>query len=164
VKHGLLEADVIHLATHAVANERSPLLSTLLLTPAAVGQNKQSETEGALRAFEIYQLRQPRARLVVLSACQTGIERAYRGEGAVGFARPFIAVGVPLVVASLWPVDSDATAELMISFHALRKQCHLPTVEALRDAQLQMIAKQKSGSEANYGWAAFSVIGGYATF
>lgn len=104
-----------------------------------------------------------RTRLVVLSACQTGIERAYRGEGAIGLARPFIA-GVPLVVASLWPVESDVTADLMISFHKHRKQDHVSTVEALRRAQLEMLSHQQPNSPQNYGWAAFVTIGGYAEF
>jgi CHAT domain-containing protein len=164
VKRGLMEADVVHLATHAVANERSPLLSKLLLTPDGNAGGPLSGPDGVLQASEVYQMQQPRARLVVLSACQTGIERSYRGEGAIGFARPFIAAGVPLVVASLWPVDSDATAELMISFHQFRKQQHLSTVAALRQAQLKMIAAQQSSSEQNYAWAAFTTIGGYATF
>ena len=106
-----------------------------------------------------------RTRLVVLSACQTGVERVYQGEGPIGLARPFIASGVPLVVGSLWPVESETTADLMISFHKHRKQEHISTVEALRRAQLEIIQKQQqSGSPKNYHWAAFTVIGGYATF
>jgi CHAT domain-containing protein len=100
----------------------------------------------------------------VLSACQTGIERAYRGEGAIGLARPFIAAGVPLVVASLWPVESESTADLMISFHKYRKQGHLSTVAAFREAQLEALRNQQQSSTRNYSWAAFVVIGGYANF
>ena len=106
----------------------------------------------------------PRIRLVVLSACRTGIEHAYRGEGAIGLARPFIAVGVPLVVASLWPVESEESANLMISFHRHRKQDHVSTVVALRRAQLDLIHNQQPTSQNNYGWAAFVAIGGYADF
>ena len=105
-----------------------------------------------------------RTRLVVLSACQTGIERVYQGEGAIGLARPFIASGVPVVVGSLWPVESESTADLMISFHKQRKQNHVSTVEALRGAQLEILHQQQPGSPKNYGWAAFIAIGGYAAF
>jgi CHAT domain-containing protein len=117
-----------------------------------------------LTAAEVYQTKLPRTRLVVLSACRTGIERAYRGEGAIGLARPFIAAGVPIVIASLWPVESEAAASLMISFHKHRKQNwgHLSTVEALRRAQLEMLHNQQRNS--SFGWAAFTTIGGYATF
>lgn len=161
VKRSLNKADVVHLATHAVPDERSPLLSKLLLSKDRA--NAHHASRGFLQATEIYGMKFTRTRLVVLSACQTGIERAYRGEGAIGLARPFIA-GVPLVVASLWPVESDTTADLMISFHKHRKQDHVSTVEALQRAQLDMLHSQKPNLPQNYGWAAFVTIGGYAEF
>ena len=161
VKRLLNKADVVHLATHAVPDERSPLLSKLLLSKDQGVAHHASK--GFLQASEIYEMKFTRTRLVVLSACQTGIERAYRGEGAIGLARPFI-TGVPVVVASLWPVESDATADLMISFHKHRKQDHVSTVEALRRAQLEMLSHQQPNLPQNYGWAAFVTIGGYAEF
>lgn len=165
VTRAIKSADVIHLATHAVADERSPLLSKFLLASQREGpQATTTETDGVLQAWEIYQLQFPRTRLVVLSACQTGIERAYRGEGAVGLARPFLSGGVPLVVASLWPVDSEATAEFMVKFHRFRKEDKLRTTEALQRAQLEMIRNPPLDSKSHNGWAAFAVVGGYATF
>jgi CHAT domain-containing protein len=164
VKRLLNKAEVVHFATHAVPDERSPLLSKLLLSKDSVDEgDAQHTSRGFLQADEIYRIKFTRTRLVVLAACQTGIDLAYRGEGAIGLARPFIA-GVPLVVASLWPVDSEATAKLMISFHKHRKQGHLSTVEALRRAQLDMLHNQQPNLQQNYGWAAFITIGGYAEF
>jgi len=154
-------ADVIHFATHAVSDPESPLASKLVL--ARDSTSASANGGDAFEAFDIYGLQLPRTRLIVLSACQTGIERSYRGEGAVGLSRPFIAAGVPLVIASLWPVESDATANLMISFHRYRKTQKLSTVAALRMAQLDMI-HHSSNSENGYGWAAFTAIGGYATY
>jgi CHAT domain-containing protein/Flp pilus assembly protein TadD len=165
VKKELGSADVIHFATHAVTDEQSPLLSKLLLaSQQGPGINSHHASNGFLQASDIYQLALPRARLVVLSACQTGIERALGGEGAIGLARPFLATGVPIVVASLWPVDSDMTSELMISFHKFRRVNKLPTVEALRRAQLAMIHNAQPGTQSNNGWAAFIAIGGYADY
>jgi CHAT domain-containing protein len=166
VKQALVDADVIHLATHAVADERSPLLSKLLMATEAATNSAKNEGSGVLRAAEIYGIRLPRARVVVLSACQTGIERTYRGEGAISLARPFLVAGVPIVIASLWAVDSDVTAELMISFHKHRKQDpdRISSVEALRRAQLDMIHKPQPNSREAFGWAAFTAIGGYADF
>jgi CHAT domain-containing protein len=162
VKQGLADREVAHFATHAISDEQSPLLSKLLL--AGGRSESHHATPGYLQASEIYELNLPRTRLVVLSACQTGIERAYRGEGAIGLARPFLAAGVPLIVASLWPVESDATADLMISFHKHRRQGKVSTVQALRRAQLDAIHRQDSNSPKNYEWAAFVAIGGYASF
>lgn len=106
----------------------------------------------------------PHARLVVLSACQTGIERQYKGEGAVSIARPFLVAGVPLVVASLWPVDSEATEKLMVSFHQHRTRDQLTTATALRRAQQEMIAGADTRYREPYYWAAFTAIGGYTSY
>ena len=157
-------ADVIHLATHALIDERSPLASKLVLASDTSEPHQSNETNGTVEAFDIYGLNLPRTRLIVLSACQTGIERAYKGEGAIGLARPFIVAGVPLVIATLWPVESNSTANLMINFHRYRKLNQLSTVSALRSAQLEMLHKQQPDGETSYGWAAFTVIGGQATF
>ena len=66
-----------------------------------------------------------RTKLVVLSACQTGVEGYYNSEGLIGMSRTFLASGVPLVIASQWKVDSDATAKLMKDFHRYRRQENL---------------------------------------
>ena len=160
VRSELQKANVVHLATHALSNDESPLLSKLLL--ATAGDEMHHASSAYITAADIYGLKLNHARLVVLSACQTGIEKVYRGEGAIGLARPFIAAGVPLVVASLWPVESEGTANLMVSFHNHRKQDHVSTVEALRRAQLDALHNPQSTS--NYGWAAFVAIGGEAAF
>jgi CHAT domain-containing protein len=115
-------------------------------------------------AYDIYKIKLPLARLVVLSACQTGMERYYNGEGMISLARPFIAAGAPLVVASLWPVDSDATADLMINFHRYRKVNKLSTAEALRRAQLDMLGPLGGRNRHPYFWAGFVVVGGHAEF
>lgn len=161
VMRGFQDANVIHLATHALADERSPLLSKLLLTPEV---NGTAGAHGVLRAADVYQMKLRRTRLVVLSACSTGIEHAYRGEGAVSLARPFVVAGVPLVVASLWPVESNATTDFMINFHRYRKdkKDSKSTVAALRLAQLDAI--HNPTEPLNFGWAAFVAIGGYAEF
>ena len=157
------KADVIHLALHAVVNEHSPLRSRLLLA-----KDKSSATgsvaDSTLEINEIYKMRLPKARLVVLSACQSGAGRYYDGEGMIGISRPFIAKGVPLVVGSLWAVDSKATAELMISFHKKRTSDNVSTAEALTLAQREMLVHPDQRYQHPYYWAPFVVIGGYARF
>jgi CHAT domain-containing protein len=82
----------------------------------------------------------------------------------IGMSRIFIASGVPLVVASLWPVDSEATAELMIKFHQYRKQKGFTTIDALRQAQRDMLDSPEPRYRRPYYWAPFVVIGGSADF
>jgi CHAT domain-containing protein len=68
--------------------------------------------------------------------------------------------GVPVVVASLWPVDSDATSLLMIEFHRFRRE--KSTVEALMRAQEEIMMRPRYQSP--YYWAGFMVVGGYAAY
>ena len=121
-------------------------------------------SNGVLQAYEIYRLKPLHARLAVLAGCQTGVEDYVNGEGPIGLARPFNAAGVPLVVASLWPVDSLATTELMIQFHRLRRHEHYSSAQALRAAQVQMLRQGNAGHRSPYYWASFSLTGGYSDY
>lgn len=152
------KADVVHLALHAVVNEHSPLRSKLVFA-----KDRSSEGADTLEISEIYNLSLPQTKLVVLSACQSGAGRYYDGEGMIGISRPFIAKGVPLVVASLWPVDSGATAVLMINFHK-RRQSGRSTADALAFAQQEMLHGSDSRYRHPYFWAPFVTVGGYARF
>jgi CHAT domain-containing protein len=157
-------SNVIHLATHYVTDDYSPLLSKLLLTKEAGDNGQDSRSNGFLQPYEIYLMNLPNTRLVVLSACETGIERSYRGEGAISLARPFIAAGVPVVVASLWKVESESTTKLMIGFHKHRKQDGMTTAESLRQAQLALINSSNHKWRHPYYWAAFTIVGGDAAY
>ncbi len=164
VRNEMAKADVIHLASHYVIDERNPMFSKLLLTDELKGGSKGQSSDGVLQALDIYRTRLPVTRLVTLSACQTGVEHYYNGEGMIGMSRTFLAAGVPLVVASLWPVASDPTADLMISFHKYRKQGGWSSAAALRQAQLDMIDDPQRRYNSPYYWAPFITVGGYANF
>ncbi|HET9713999.1 MAG TPA: CHAT domain-containing protein, partial [Pyrinomonadaceae bacterium] len=157
-------ADVLHLATHYLPDTNSPMLGRLLLVNESREPDRAQSSNGALQAYEIYRLKPLHARLAVLAGCKTGVEDYVNGEGPIGLARPFKAAGVPLVVASLWPVDSLATTELMIQFHRLRKQQHYSSAEALRGAQIQMLRQGNPGHRSPYYWASFSLTGGYSDY
>lgn len=163
VKLEIGEADVVHLALHSALDERFPLRSKLLLASDRLEQNAES-TDGVLFAYEIYGLKLSRTRLAVLSACETGAEKYSGGEGMISLARPFIAARVPLVVASLWPVDSYFTQQLMVNFQRLRKIESLSTIDALRNAQIAMLNSPDARHRRPYYWAPFVLIGGHADF
>ncbi len=164
VRREMVKANVLHLALHYVPNQKSSLLSRLVLAQQPVSEPASHHSSDSLSASEIYQMKMPRTRLAVLSACQTGIEQNYRGEGAISFARPFLAQGVPLVIASLWNVESDSTAELMTNFHRHRKRELVSSAKALRLAQLDMIANPDPRYRQPYYWASFVAMGGYTEF
>ena len=155
----LAQSEVAHLAMHFVLNARAEMLSGFPLTPETSNNGTAGGFDGFLQSYEICRLDLRRMRLIVLSACQTGIEKQYRGEGAVGAARPFFIAGVPTVVGTLWPVDSDASAALMVSFHQRRRES-LSTTRALRQAQIDMLHGDDEQYRHPYYWASFLSIGG----
>jgi CHAT domain-containing protein len=142
--------EVVHFAGHFVANRQSP------------GNSKLLFAGGELRSSELGTYKLPKAKLVVLSACETGFERYDKSEGAIGIARTFLALGAPLVVASQWKVDSEPTKDLMVAFHRNRKEKSLASAESLRQAQLEVLSRNKT--KAPFYWAAFSLFGGYANY
>jgi CHAT domain-containing protein len=141
---------VIHFAGHFVANQRLPGNSKLLFAGSD------------LRSAELAGYKLPNAKLVVLSACETGFERYDKSEGAIGIARTFLALGAPLVVASQWKVDSEPTKNLMVAFHRNRKELGLSSAESLQRAQLEVFRSEQTS--APFYWAAFSLFGGYANY
>jgi len=88
----------------------SELSRILLAWPDATSRNLFAR-EIALQSF-------PSTQLVVLGACRTTAGRIRRGEGVFSLARPFLAAGVPIVVASLWDVDDRASRRLLSRFTA----------------------------------------------
>jgi CHAT domain-containing protein/tetratricopeptide (TPR) repeat protein len=158
VKQRMSTADMVHFAGHYLI-ERSPLESRLLLA-----SDTSKENGGSLTAAELYGMTLRRARLVVLSACQTAVEHSYAGEGAVGIARPFIRAGVPVVTATMWPVEDGRVNQLMIDFHTRRKLESLESVRALRQAQLDILQSSDEDERDPSSWAAFVAIGGFTTF
>lgn len=164
VVNEMQHADVIHFALHSVLDQRFPTRSKFLMAKAPSTTGEAQLDESALFAYEIYGLNLTRARLAVLSACETGSGRYFGGEGVINMARPFLAAGVPLVVASLWPVESNSTARLMVDFHKLRAKEGLSTARALQQAQLNMLNDPDERLHQPYYWAPFVLIGGYANF
>ncbi|WP_412983064.1 CHAT domain-containing protein [Nostoc sp. UIC 10607] len=93
--------------------------------------------------------------LLVLSACQTakGNKRS-----ALGMAGVAVQAGARSTIATLWQVDADSSALLMKEFYQRLKD-GLTKVEALRQAQLQLLSNPKHQHPSH--WAAFVLIGGW---
>lgn len=158
------KANVIHLAVHSILNPHLPMFSKLVLAEPDKSSASEGSTSSDLEAQDIYKMKLKHARLVVLSSCESGIGKYYGGEGVMSLARPFLAGKVPLVVISLWPVDSETTSQLMIQFHKRRKRDNASTVEALRQAQLDLLNGANPRSQQVYAWASFATVGGQASF
>jgi CHAT domain-containing protein len=143
----------LHFATHGLLNESHPELSGIVLS--LVDEQGQPR-DGFLKLSEIYNLKLS-ADLVVLSACQTALGKQVKAEGIIGLTRGFMYAGAPRVVASLWKVQDDATAELMANFYrAMLREGKRPA-EAMRVAQVAMLNKRNWRSP--FYWAAFVLQG-----
>jgi CHAT domain-containing protein len=138
----LLEHQEVHFATHGLFEEQAPLFSALVTAPAP-GQPSR------LSLYELMDLNL-KARLVILSACETDRGQLTGGDEGAGLTRTFLQAGAENVVSSLWKVSDESTALLMESLHAhLRAGESTPL--ALRHAELQVRRKFPQP----FYWAAF---------
>jgi CHAT domain-containing protein len=144
---------IVHFATHALINSQHPELSGIVLS--LVDEQGRSQ-DGFLRVHEIYNLKWA-ADLVVLSACQTALGKQTKGEGLLGLTRGFMYAGSPRVVAALWDIKDQATAELMERFYRGMLKENLRPSAALRAAQVALLADKRW--ESPYYWAAFVIQG-----
>lgn len=158
VKAEVGKYDVLHLATHGILNDASPMYSHLLL---AQGQDPARE-DGLLEAWEIMGL-DLKTDLVVLSACETARGRVGAGEGVIGLTWAFFVAGSPTTVVSQWKVVSASTSRLMLEFHrnltnrVRGKALPATKAEALRRAALRLLHSDRYWHP--FYWAGFVVVG-----
>jgi CHAT domain-containing protein len=143
---GVGQFGLVHFTAHATANGESPLDSAIVL----------SGTD----TFKLYArdvADQPlAAELVTVSACRSAGERAYSGEGLVGFAWAFLRAGAKRVIAGLWDVDDRSTAELMDMLYEGIASGKSPA-DALRAAKLEMLTRGGTFAKPYY-WAPFQLF------
>ena len=143
---------ILHLATHAKANDKAGDYSFLAFSEIDDGEENE-----LLFVRELYNL-QLNADLVVLSACETGIGKWQRGEGIMSLARAFTYSGAKGIVTSLWAVNDVKTKDLMVFFYKNLKR-GMGKAEALRQAKLSFLDKNSSENALPYFWAGFVGIG-----
>lgn len=154
-KAGAEKYRLLHVAAHAVLDDRNPMYSRIMLS------REEKREDGMLEAWELMKL-DLKAEMVVLSACQTARGRVGAGEGMIGMSWALFVAGSPTVVVSQWKVDSDRTSELMIEFHrnlvrgAGRRGASLTKAEALRLAALKL---RHGRYNHPFYWAGFVLIG-----
>ena len=144
---------VLHFATHGLLDPKNPKKLGFYLS--MVNEAGKDE-DGFITMQDVYNLRVP-VSLVVLSACRTGLGEDVRGEGLIGLTRGFMHAGASSVVASLWKVDDEATAELMKYFYTNMLKKGMRPAAALREAQ-NTLRQNPQWSSPHY-WAGFTLQG-----
>lgn len=152
------QTDVLHLAAHGYLDTEDPRSSRVEL-------QGDVQFDGRLEVRELMATSAfTNLDLVVLSACRTALGDRTRGDDIVGLVRGFMAAGAPTVVATLWPIDDHASAELMVGFYDQLLE-GVTVGRALRQAQLEWIDSHRDCTEHGddpYYWAGFGVYGAAA--
>lgn len=156
-----------------------PSLLTGLVLANANRAASSTSADGLLTARDVAELRLNRTELVVLSACETGLGELRRGEGLLSLQRAFHSAGARNVIAALWKVDDDVSADLMQNFYQNLWQKKMSKAEALRRAQIAVlnrkehlpeseqrgatpaghVATRRDGRLSPFYWAAFTLSG-----
>ena len=145
-------ARLIHLATHGLLHYGILEETGVRDFPGAIALAPDNGEDGFLTSAELQEM-ELQAELVVLSACKTG-QGDITSDGVIGLSRSLVAAGVPSLIVSLWSVEDDTTAELMIRFYQNLDGTD-DKAQALRQAMLDTMAEHPNPRN----WAAFTLIG-----
>ncbi len=146
------DSRILHLATHADVNDKSPLESGLVFST-----KNDSERDGFLNTSEIYNLKFS-ADLVVMSACNTGFGKIVKGEGMLSLGRAFLYAGCKSVVMSLWLANDESTSLIMNSFYQNLSE-GVTKNEALRQAKIDYLKNADPLTAHPLFWANLITVG-----
>ncbi len=99
---------VLHLATHGIYDGKNPLQSAFILS--------KNRSAHFITAKQLFETPIP-AKLVILSACETGLGQVIAGDDLLGLSRSFYLGGASSILSSLWEIDDQGTLVFMKSFH-----------------------------------------------
>lgn len=146
------DARVVHLASHAQPNTASPALSRIFLW-----DDPDAPDDGVLHLFEL-QHRHLQSDLIVLSGCSTARGQAQPGEGTLSLQYGVRAAGARAALATLWPVDDRAMADVMDDFYAALAAGQ-PKDRALQQAQIMYLDTHDGLDASPYYWGALVLSG-----
>jgi CHAT domain-containing protein/Tfp pilus assembly protein PilF len=144
--------DIIHLAMHTLLNDKNPMNSTLIFS-----QGKDSIEDNYLKTYEIYGI-PLKAKMVVLSSCNTGTGILYSGEGILSLARGFIYSGSQSVVMSMWEIEDKSGTDIVELFYKNLKKGYTKSV-ALKNARTEFLKSADQLRSHPYFWATLVVYG-----
>jgi CHAT domain-containing protein len=164
----LSTASIAHLATHGMFSDttatsaadaetaRNPLLSSAIILSAPTPTDPQPDT---LTAEELTGTDLHTCRLIVLSACETGLGTKETGQGVLGLRTALMAAGARTLVMSLWKVPDLPTTILMQQFYENLLHKHEPPAVALSNAQSYVRTVGDSAFARPVNWGAWVLVG-----
>jgi CHAT domain-containing protein len=144
--------DIIHLAMHTILNDQDPMHSKMLFY-----QEKDSVEDGNLNTYEVYGV-PLKAKMVILSSCNTGTGVLHSGEGILSLARGFVYSGSQSVVMSMWEIEDRSGAEIVKSYYKFLKKGATKS-NALRKARISYLKKADMLRSHPYFWSALVIYG-----
>lgn len=142
---------MLHLATHAVFDDKNPEYSYLAFTA-------EKNKDNLLYVSDIYNTKL-NVDLVTLSACETGIGDLKRGEGFIGLSRSFYYAGAKSLASTLWKINDASTATLMDDFYKNLSEGK-DKAKALQQAKIKFLNENKDNALAHpYYWSGFILSG-----
>jgi len=149
----LLNYPIIHFACHGYFNDNLIPQAALVLSEYS-GLITESREDGYL-SIEDIALLQLNAKMVMLSACETGLGQNKRGDGMSGLSRAFMTAGAQNVGVSLWQISDDATVEFMWGVY--RKVIH--EGRSFRDAYSEVKEEFRNSTSWRHPfyWACFTL-------
>lgn len=147
--------DIIHLAMHTVLNDQYPMYSKLLFY-----QGKDSIEDGSLNTYEVYGV-PLKAKMVILSSCNSGTGILHSGEGILSLARGFVYSGSQSVVMSMWEIEDRSGAEIIKSYYKFLKYGATKS-NALRKARIRYLNQADMLRSHPYFWSSLVIYGNNA--
>ncbi len=147
--------DIIHLAMHTVLNDQYPMHSKMLFY-----QEKDSVDDGNLNTYEVYGI-PLKAKMVILSSCNTGSGILHSGEGILSLARGFIYSGSQSVIMSMWEIEDRSGTEIVENFYRHLKKGNTKST-ALRKARKDYLQKADMLRSHPYFWSSLVIYGNNA--
>lgn len=127
----------------------------------ALASEKATGGDGLVTAEKVLGLNLLGTRLVVLSACESGVGEIRSGEGVFGLRRAFMQAGAKGQIMSMWPIPDDQTRDLMSDFYGRIQADAANLATALRQAALDMLqaTRKRYGHGNPFFWGAFVFLG-----
>ncbi len=145
-KQNCLSNSILHLSTHASSGD--------IFEPASIKFIEQDVLYSEFYNLDL----QPN--LVVLSACETGLGKLYKSEGAMSVARGFQFAGAQNLLFSLWKVNDFTTSVIMENFYkninqkkTYAKANHQSKLNFLKNSSIP------NAKKSPYYWSAFVYYG-----